>query len=123
MIVKTDGSFEALLLIPNDDTADVDHFSPRQTSTTRTAASGATAPGPRSSGTRGRRSPRALWRTAPEVGPYNDDDDDDARAAGQCRDDSDCTPWAPSCSPLGYCRGGVQVGLQCRNQALGLSLF
>ena len=28
---------------------------------------------------------------------------------GQCRDDSDCTPWAPSCSPLGYCRGGVQV--------------
>ena len=41
-----------------------------------------------------------------------DDDDDDALAAGQCRDDSDCTPWAPSCSPLGYCRGGVQVGLQ-----------
>ena len=28
---------------------------------------------------------------------------------GQCRDDKDCTPWAPSCSPLGYCRGGVQV--------------
>ena len=25
---------------------------------------------------------------------------------GQCRDDNDCTPWAPSCSPLGYCRGG-----------------
>ena len=24
---------------------------------------------------------------------------------GQCRDDKDCTPWAPSCSPLGYCRG------------------
>ena len=24
---------------------------------------------------------------------------------GQCRDDNDCTPWAPSCSPLGYCRG------------------
>ena len=23
---------------------------------------------------------------------------------GQCRDDKDCTPWAPSCSPLGYCR-------------------
>ena len=42
----------------------------------------------------------------------DDDDDDDALAAGQCRDDSDCTPWAPSCSPLGYCRGGVQVGLQ-----------
>merc|ERR1712227_188195 len=29
---------------------------------------------------------------------------------GQCRDDKDCTPWAPSCSPLGYCRGGVQDG-------------
>ena len=29
---------------------------------------------------------------------------------GQCRDDNDCTPWAPSCSPLGYCRGGVQDG-------------
>ena len=28
---------------------------------------------------------------------------------GQCREDKDCTPWAPSCSPLGYCRGGVQV--------------
>merc|ERR1711936_1231282 len=24
---------------------------------------------------------------------------------GQCRDDNDCTKWAPSCSPLGYCRG------------------
>merc|ERR1712156_258137 len=24
---------------------------------------------------------------------------------GQCRDDKDCTPWAPTCSPLGYCRG------------------
>ena len=24
---------------------------------------------------------------------------------GQCRDDKDCTKWAPSCSPLGYCRG------------------
>ena len=23
---------------------------------------------------------------------------------GQCRDDNDCVPWAPSCSPLGYCR-------------------
>ena len=23
---------------------------------------------------------------------------------GQCRDDKDCTPWAPSCGPLGYCR-------------------
>jgi len=29
---------------------------------------------------------------------------------GQCRTDADCTPWAPSCSPLGYCRGGVQDG-------------
>jgi len=29
---------------------------------------------------------------------------------GQCRTDSDCTPWAPSCGPLGYCRGGVQDG-------------
>jgi len=29
---------------------------------------------------------------------------------GQCRDDSDCTRWAPSCSPLGYFRGGVQDG-------------
>merc|ERR1712013_475542 len=29
---------------------------------------------------------------------------------GQCRDDKDRTPWAPSCSPLGYCRGGVQDG-------------
>ena len=29
---------------------------------------------------------------------------------GQCRDDNDCTPWAPSCSPLGYCRGGIQDG-------------
>eukprot|EP00092_Neocalanus_flemingeri_P007571 GFUD01008171.1.p1 GENE.GFUD01008171.1~~GFUD01008171.1.p1 ORF type:complete len:353 (+),score=88.88 GFUD01008171.1:170-1228(+) len=29
---------------------------------------------------------------------------------GQCREDKDCTPWAPSCSPLGYCRGGVQDG-------------
>merc|ERR1719412_3356070 len=26
---------------------------------------------------------------------------------GQCRDDNDCVPWAPSCSPLGYCRGGT----------------
>merc|ERR1711997_512456 len=27
---------------------------------------------------------------------------------GQCRDDKDCTPWAPSCSPLGYCRGSPE---------------
>ena len=27
---------------------------------------------------------------------------------GQCRDDNDCTPWAPSCSPLGYCRGSPE---------------
>merc|ERR1712004_693987 len=25
-----------------------------------------------------------------------------------CRDDKDCTPWAPSCSPLGYCRGSPE---------------
>ena len=31
---------------------------------------------------------------------YNDNDDDD----GDDNDDNDCTPWAPSCSPLGYCR-------------------
>ena len=28
---------------------------------------------------------------------------------GQCRDDSDCTPHTPYCSPQGYCSGGVQV--------------
>jgi len=27
---------------------------------------------------------------------------------GQCRDDKDCTPWAPSCGPLGYCRGSPE---------------
>ena len=27
---------------------------------------------------------------------------------GQCRTDDDCTPWAPSCSPLGYCRGSPE---------------
>ena len=25
---------------------------------------------------------------------------------GQCRDDSDCTPWRPVCSSLGYCSSG-----------------
>eukprot|EP00088_Acartia_fossae_P069055 TRINITY_DN8914_c0_g1_i3.p1 TRINITY_DN8914_c0_g1~~TRINITY_DN8914_c0_g1_i3.p1 ORF type:complete len:341 (+),score=67.16 TRINITY_DN8914_c0_g1_i3:49-1023(+) len=29
---------------------------------------------------------------------------------GQCRDDSDCTRWAPICSPLGYCRSGFWDG-------------
>jgi len=29
---------------------------------------------------------------------------------GQCRTDADCTPWAPTCGPLGYCRGGIQDG-------------
>ena len=30
---------------------------------------------------------------------------------GQCRDDKDCTPWAPSCSPLGYCRYLLYISL------------
>jgi len=29
---------------------------------------------------------------------------------GQCRTDTDCTRWAPICSPLGYCRSGFWDG-------------
>ena len=81
------------------------------TATSSAAASGATAPGARSLGTRARPRARAPWRTAPEVRLLTSDNGvtSDNGCSGQCRDDKDCTPWAPSCSPLGYCRGGVQV--------------
>lgn len=45
-----------------------------------------------------------------EEGPPQSAGAEEDGERGQCRTDSDCTRWAPNCSPLGYCRSGFWDG-------------
>jgi len=45
-----------------------------------------------------------------EEGPPQSKGAEEDGERGQCRDDNDCTKWAPICSPLGYCRSGFWDG-------------